>query len=341
MSREIWSRRNAMAGLGGAGLAAFGWREAVAQAPLGSRLPPPVASPPGDQGAFLETAFDNASRVTVPVYLNGQGPFAFVVDTGANKTVVSTEVAEACRLTFAGQAQVHGIIALQPAPLVKVGRLRVGDVVSSGLKLPCILRDLLGADGILGLDMFKGRRLTLGFRGSTFHLDSSSGLEFGRDPNSRLKSLEASVTVPARFRSGQLVILDAEAAGQPITAFLDSGSQVTIANQALREVALKARPALGEHLIHSELMSATGQSAPADFGPLPDLRIGGQLLDKPMVAFADLHIFQLWDLQSRPTLLVGVDVLRRFDQVAFDFGKKLITFWPSRLPPRTRPPLIR
>jgi len=132
-----------------------------------------------------------------------------------------------------------------------------------------------------------------------------------------------------------------EAAGQPITAFLDSGSQVTIANQTLRNAALQARPDLGGRLIHSELLSATGQRAAADFGPLPDLRIGGQRLERPMVAFADLHIFELWDLQAQPTLLVGVDVLRRFDQVAFDFGKKLITFWPSRSPPRPRTPIIR
>lgn len=339
MSRGNWSRRGAIgglaAGLAGSGLSAA-WRPAKAQPvapPTGTALPPR-----GDHGAFLETAFDNSARVTVPVFLDGQGPFAFVVDTGANRTVISTEVAEACRFPAAGSAQVHGIIALQPAPLVKVGRIRVGDVVSARLKLPCIPRQLVGADGILGLDMFRDRRLVLGFHDSTFHIAASGGMELGRDRNSRINLPEGPVTVPARFRSGQLVILDAEAAGEPITAFLDSGSQVTIANRALRDAALKARPDIGQRLFHSELISATGQSALADFGPLPGLRLGGQLLDRPTVAFADLHIFELWDLQSRPTLLVGVDVLRRFDQVAFDFGHKLITFWPSREPPKTRAP---
>jgi hypothetical protein len=53
-------------------------------------------------------------------------------------------------------------------------------------------------------------------------------------------------------------------------------------------------------------------------------------IEAPLVAFADLHIFDLWDLQARPTVLIGVDTLRRLDRVAFDFGRKLITFWPLR-----------
>jgi hypothetical protein len=37
-------------------------------------------------------------------------------------------------------------------------------------------------------------------------------------------------------------------------------------------------------------------------------------------------------------VLVGVDILRRFDQVAFDFGRKQITFWPARSPVARRRP---
>ena len=36
---------------------------------------------------------DLCSRMTAPVRINGQGPFPFVVDTGANRTVISAELA--------------------------------------------------------------------------------------------------------------------------------------------------------------------------------------------------------------------------------------------------------
>jgi hypothetical protein len=304
-------------------------RRALAQ-PGAPSLPGPPAAPP-DAGAYLETAFDQARRLTVPVRLNGRGPFAFVVDTGANRSVVAEDVAAQCGLPKAGVAPVHGIVSVEPAPLAKVSRLRVGEVVSAGMKLPIVPRERLGAEGILGLDAMRGRRMRLGFRDRSFEIEaSSSGAGLTRGGGTRISSPYAPVTVPARYKSGQLVILDAEAADRPITAFLDSGSQVTVANLVLRDLVFAARPDLARKVVRSELVSATGQRITAEFAPLAGLRLGGQRLGDPLVAFADLHIFQLWDLSGQPTVLIGVDVLRRFDSVAFDFGRKTVTFWPLR-----------
>jgi hypothetical protein len=298
--------------------------------PAQPTAPPPVVP---DRNVVLETAFDHAQRLTVPVFLNGKGPFDFVVDTGSNRCVVCAEVADYCRLPEVGVAPVHGILSAEPATLVRVDRTRVGQVASAGLRMPKVLRSRVGADGILGLDMLHGRRIVLGFQAQTFSIEVSNEgpyLETGR--NSRIASPDRPISVPARFQAGQLVIIDAEAAGQGVTAFLDSGSQVTVANQAMRRAVLAARPDLAQGLIHSQLISATGQRAAADFGQLPGLRLGGVRIDSPLVGFADLHIFDLWDLQNRPTLLIGVDTLRRFEKVAFDFSRKVITFWPLRIP---------
>lgn len=308
-------------------MAAFAAFHRAAAQETGSRIAPP--KPPDT--TVLETAFDQARRLAVPVYIDGHGPFEFVVDTGSNRSVISEEVANACNLKSEGVEAVHGILSAEPAPMVRVARMRAGAVVSAGLRLPRVTRARVGADGILGLDMLRDRRIVLNFTHQTFEIEASgTGIGHGVDRNSRLDAPGRPVTVPARFRSGQLVIIDARAVGAPVTAFLDSGSQVTVANRAVREAALAARPDLGPRLIHSSLISATGQQAPAEFGPLPGLEIGGIPIEVPFVAFADLHIFDLWDLQSRPTVLIGVDVLRRFDQVAFDFARKLITFWPPR-----------
>ncbi|WP_165837087.1 aspartyl protease family protein [Phenylobacterium hankyongense] len=334
-----WSRRQALVGVG-AGLAAPAIAQTLGAGPAtATEQSGPQDHPAGDSGAFLETAFDQALRMSVPVYLDGKGPFPFVVDTGANRSVVSTEVAALCRLPEAGTAPVHGIIAVEPARLVKVGRLRVGAVISSGLRLPAVAQSRLGAAGILGLDVLRNRQVLLGFRDQSFQVfPSSHGPDVGPGMNSRIAAAGQPVTVPARLRSGQLVIIDAEAASQPVTAFLDSGSQVTVANRALRDIVVATRADLAARIVHSELISATGQRAPAEFAPLPGLRLGGQQLGSPLVAFADLHIFDLWDLRDRPTLLIGVDVLRRFDQVGFDFGKRRITFWPPRS--RRAPPTL-
>ena len=60
--------------------------------------------------------------------------------------LISVETAERCGLASDGAASVHGIAGVQPAPLVKVGYLRVGQVQSRNLSLPALPQASLGAD---------------------------------------------------------------------------------------------------------------------------------------------------------------------------------------------------
>jgi hypothetical protein len=267
----------------------------------------------------------------VPVFIDGKGPFPFVVDTGANSSVIGVETAQACGLPVVAYAPVHGILSAQSAPLVRVRTLQVGDVRSRDLRLPMLPESALGVSGLLGVDMLKNRRMVLDFDGQSFSIaNSQAGSYIAAGANSRLDAPDAPVTVPARIRAGQLIIIDASASGRAITAFLDTGSQVTVANGALRELVFAAQPRLGAGLISSSLISATGQRAQAAFGPLPGLRVGRLLIAAPLVAFSDLHIFALWKLQQTPSLLVGVDLLRRFKRIAFDYGRRELTLWPKR-----------
>ncbi|HEY8617150.1 aspartyl protease family protein [Phenylobacterium sp.] len=330
-----WTRRGLAAAVGPGLLAA------CASLP---RAEPPVVSinlldaepPPGPPDAtLLETAFDEARRMTVPVYIDRKGPYAFVVDTGANRTVVSRELAGACSLPSAGQAAVHGIAGVEPADLARVGRLRVGSVMSAGLDLPVLPRTRLGADGLLGVDVFKNRRVRMDFGQNRFEISpSGKGVEIGKRTDTRIRDVAGPVTVPAQHRFGQLVILDAEVGGVKVSAFIDSGSQVTVGNRALREAAVRARPELAVRLAPVPLISATGQTARGEFAPLPVVRLGGLAIHQVMGVFADLHIFDLWRLADRPALLVGVDVLRHFDDVTLDFGRKQVVFRPR--PPTRR-----
>jgi hypothetical protein len=290
---------------------------------------PADPTPEPDAGAQLETAFDIARRMTVPVFLNGQGPYAFVVDTGANRSVVSRELAASLGLPAAGQVDVHGIAGAQPAPLAGVRRFRVGETSSSGLVLPVLPRGKLGADGLLGVDVLRGRRVFMDFALNRFEIAASaSGTEIGRQNNSRIPNSLDPVRVPAQYRFGQLVILDAEVGKVPLSAFIDSGSQVTVGNLALRDAVVRKQPEFGVRLAPVPLISATGQTAMGEFAPLPTLRLGGLAVNQVMGIFADLHIFDLWKLSDRPAILVGIDVLRHFRGVTLDFGRRQVIFIP-------------
>lgn len=285
-------------------------------------------------GTRVETAFDQAQRMTVPVWLGRRGPFQFVVDTGANRTVIGAETAARCGLAADGEAAVHGIVGTQPAPLVKTPLLRVGGVRSTDLRLPVLPRDSLGADGLLGIDVLKNRRIRLNFRTNSFEIGVSgrgaSVESLGGGGGTRIPDPSRGIMVPAQYRSGQLVIFDADVAGVPVRAFLDSGAQISCGNEALRDVLLRARPGLRDHMEETRLISATGQTSPAHLAQLPRLRLGGLGLNNIRAAFAPLHIFDLWALNDRPAMLVGIDVLRHFDEVVLDFGRREVTFVRGR-----------
>lgn len=295
---------------------------------------------PDPTATRLETAFDDARRMTVPVSLDGRGPFQFVVDTGANTTVIGSDTARRCSLVSDGVRPVHGIVGVQPAPLVKVPRLRVGQVQSRNLSLPVLPRESLGADGLLGIDVLKDRRIRLNFQRNAFEIGPSSrGADvnmLGGGGGTRIPDANRGIVVPAQYRSGQLVIFDADVDGVPVQAFLDSGAQITCGNEALRDLLLARRPEFGRRMAPTQLISATGQTSPATLAVLPRLRLGGIGLNNIRAAFAPLHIFSLWGLSERPSMLVGVDVLRNFDEVILDFGRRQVTFFHSR---RQDPPI--
>src|SRR4051794_27189277 len=62
--------------------------------PIVASVAPSTASP----AQTIETANDPYKRMTAPVLINGRGPNFFVVDTGANQSVISLELATALGL---------------------------------------------------------------------------------------------------------------------------------------------------------------------------------------------------------------------------------------------------
>lgn len=324
----VLGRRDLLAGgLAGLGLAAcapLAERRLVTVNLTAAEAPPP----PADAPTLLETAFDAARRMTVPVKVAGRGPFQFVVDTGANRTVISQELARALSLAPEGDVPVHGIAGVEPAPMYRLSRLQVGGAFAYGVETPGLPAAKLGADGLLGVDVLRNRRISLDFQANRFEIAiSNTGASMGQGHDTRLGERGPQiVSVPARYRFGQLVIVGADVAGAPVSAFLDSGAQISVGNLALKEAVLKMRPELAERFVQTPLISATGQTAMGEFAILPSLRLGSLKIQRLMAVFADLHIFRLWQLEDRPAILIGVDVLRQFDKVILDFGRKEVTF---------------
>jgi predicted aspartyl protease len=280
-----------------------------------TRLAPPggPAGRPYSPPTTLSTVADIYSRMTAPVRVNGAGPFPFVVDTGANQSVVSGELVAQLGLSDGPPSPLNGVAGVDIAPTTKAS-LAFGGWQTPEATLAVLPQAAIGGPGMLGLDRLEGDQLTLDFKGQALRIDS------GR----RILDQSRDMKVLAHRRNGQLILVDVDIAGIPLTAFLDSGAQNTIGNLALRSLAINRHPS--NVWLSTPIVSATGQTISAEMAELPHLRIGGMSLPNWPVAFADLHTFRMWDLIDKPAILIGVDLLSRFESVCLDFARNEVRF---------------
>jgi predicted aspartyl protease len=283
----------------------------------GQSAPAPVSPPPA-AGAVIDTGLDKALRMTVPVMINGQGPFQFVVDTGADRTVISRELANRLKLPKAGTAKLHAMGGSAEVNLVRVGRLQVSTNVMKGADIAALPGEYVGADGLLGIDSLKRQRIVMDFQSNTMRIEPASAPEEVLPPDADL------IVVTARTRLGQLVMVDADANGQKIWVVVDTGAQNSIANTRLRK--LLARHSPDAAIKEINMIDVLGQMTPADYTIVNRLRIGGVSMGNAAIAFADAHPFKLFGLMNKPSMLLGVESLRAFRRVSVDFATRKVKF---------------
>jgi predicted aspartyl protease len=305
------SRRQAAAGLlAGFGMSGLARPDAVAQV---------LTEPDAHPDETVDTTRGRFEHIMAPVKINGAGPFKFLIDTGANISCVSQLLADRLALTPGPTAKVHTVVGVRDRPSVIIDHLEVGARTRRGVKAPSLnIATSIQADGVLGVDWLKGQRLVFDFKGQTLEIAKS---KYERENEKR-------VIIPASRRWGQLTIIDADASGVKIRALIDSGSQLTICNMAMRDliVADNRRKRMPEEHLLIDMETVAGETFSGRQLYLPFLRLGGLHLGNVPVVHADMHVFKLWSLTETPAIVLGLDLLTQFETVALDYGRSAVTF---------------
>lgn len=286
----------------------------------------PAASPEiaGDEIGIGE---DAQSRMTVPISIGGKGPYRFLVDTGAERTVISAELARQLGLERGARRRVHSMSGVGEVDTVIIPHLKVSKKTVSGIEAPAFRQANIGASGMLGIDSLQSERVLFDFQKQKMIVSPSRRAERIKDPDT--------IVVTARSRLGRLVLVDARMDGEKMMVVLDTGSEVTIGNEALRRK-LTARNKIGP-TTPIELISVTGGKISADYTRAKLIRIGGIMIADLPVAFADVHPFKQLGLHDRPALLLGMDSLRLFERVSVDFARRKVVFFSPGLRNRSGP----
>ena len=285
--------------------------------PLGQPVAPGSLTNP--DGEIVDIDQDRAERMTVPVSIEGKGPFSFVIDTGSERTVISRKIADRLALEDEEPAQLMSIAGTSTVDMVYVPRLTLGQKSYDGLISPVLAAHHIGADGILGLDGLQDQRILFDF------IANQIVIEDAEQARNRPRTRE--IVVTAKRRSGQLIFTDATISGIKVNVIVDTGAQISIGNMALQKRLLKRAKELGDETL---LIAVTGETLGVNFGRLREFRIGRARFASLSVAFADAPPFERFGLADKPTLLMGMDVLRKFDQVAIDFPNRKIHFLAPR-----------
>ena len=256
-------------------------------------------------------------RLTVQVRINDRGPYPFLVDTGANASVISGELAAMLGLPAGEPVNLHGIAGAERVETVTAASVAVGRRMHKDLTLSVLPGRFIQAPGILGLDWLGAQGLVLDFYRDEMRLGSVAP-----------RTDEQTVSVPIKATRSGLHLIEASVSGAATLAFLDTGSTTTVGNMALMRQAIR-RQAVTTDWADIELQSLTGQTMAGRLAALKVVSLGKVNLRNLPVVFGPVHTFDYWGLSDRPALLIGIDVLNAFESVALDFTRGQVHF---RLP---------
>jgi predicted aspartyl protease len=255
---------------------------------------------------------DRDDRMVVPVKLSGAGPYYFLVDTGADRTAVSRELADSLKLETGDAAELHTITGVSQVRTAKVDEVQLTQRPEKSIDAAVLEGAYIGADGIVGVDLLRSERVQFDFEKQTMSIVPSATPDFRAEPGT--------IVITARRKNGRLIVTDATANGEHVTVVLDTGSDLSLANEALRQKLAGRDLSDADHKV--ELQSVTGAKIGGDYMVIQNLTIADVALTNLAVVFTDAHTFKQLGLDRKPALLLGMNGLRAFKKVSIDFATR-------------------
>jgi len=276
---------------------------------------PEAQTPPVEE--IIQGAADPQHRLTLETFVDGKGPFRFLVDTGADRSVIADDVAVSLGLLSGADVVVQGIARSLPAPTVHLKNLAFGRIVIENLPAPVLPRRWLGADGYLGLDVIDGRKVTFDFLNKKLTVDKSSAFANWIPPNEEIVRVDGS--------RGRLTAVKCVVDGVMAYAFVDSGAEISIGNTRLfAELQKSGATYISDEII--PVIGVTGGQAPGRLTAITTIRLGPIHFLHSNLLISDLQVFDVWGLADKPALFLGMNFLKQTSAVTIDYVRKELRF---------------
>ncbi|RYG24494.1 MAG: hypothetical protein EON93_22995, partial [Burkholderiales bacterium] len=213
-----------------------------------------------DINGTLDSWVDTWGRPTARVMLNGKGPYSFMVDTGSTNTVLAARHLDVLGAPITGTATVAGTTGMAETQIAQLDLIEAGAVTKRDVRVAVLPDAGLGRlDGILGADVFAGKKLVFDIQNKAVRIEGS------RRPTRATRDTKLA---NMRVRNGLLAEIDGRVGNVSAKLMLDTGAQNSIANMALSRALRQQHPHL-DRVDNINIFGVTGHMLSGQYIALP------------------------------------------------------------------------
>jgi Aspartyl protease len=201
-------------------------------------------------------------------------------------------------------------------PLIRVDRMDIGDLVLEPVHLPVVQDVFGGADGVLGNEGLRDKRIVIDFRNDSITVRRSKR----EQPGAGFE------TLPVRMMRDYLMVVDVLIGRVRTKAIIDTGAPDSLGNLALLEALRKQ----GQEDPGTDIVGVTLDVERGSRVRMPTIYMEGVQIRGAVLTFSDVHIFQHWRMTREPAVMVGMDVLGVLDQLIIDYKSRQLHMLTAR-----------
>lgn len=241
---------------------------------------------------------DATRHVMVPAFVNGKGPFPFMLDTGADESAAYAWFAKSLNLPKGGKRELNGATGSVAMTGTLLSELRIDGHALHNIDADTIpdRPDHAQIAGVAGADMMAGKLAVLDFGCGKFALLPLT------DPF-KVVGAKAVFVKAGAIPDGKQLTLPVAINGVTGVAMLDSGARASIVNT---NFARAAGVDISKFHGTASTRGAAGQSVNAAVGPIGTVRFTGIVRDHATARVADLPSLQGMDR----AMILGLDLLQ-------------------------------
>lgn len=265
-------------------------------------------------------------RLLTDVYIDGQGPFEFLLDTASSQTVLYERVRSRLNLVPVSDdpITVLGMSGIATSLPFSLSEFRLSQLSIPDLPVVVLPNPPPGTepDGVLGIDVLKRFVVVLDARGHRLQLYDSAD-----DISAKIAAWRPINLLPRRFPlvSEQFWFMTAYYENKPARTLLDLGAGLTILNWELAHKLGFEKykfPAAPE-----KLRDVLGKPTPVFLLKQLTINIAGRVWRGTSAVVADAKLFDILNMADEPAGIIGPGLLLN-DSIAIDFQSRHLYIAP-------------